>query len=153
MHLKAALCEKTSIAFGFPIEEKIGKLKMPFIHVKSLPFEEKIDISNVIRNVAIDFSGNTDIQLCHIHTTWEYYQSGHYAKGDKISEFQPKKNYPIIVELFTPDSCDLKLIGIMLESIANSISKNTGFPQNNIFIRSRVAKSNTVFDDGQIVEW
>ncbi len=126
---------------------------MPFIHIKSLPFEEKIDIANTIKNVAIDFSGNTDIQLCHIHTTWEYYQPGHYAKGDKIAEFQPKNHYPIIVDLHTPDFNDLKIIGIMLESIANSISKNTGFPKNNIFINNHAAKSNMVFDDGDIVKW
>jgi len=126
---------------------------MPFIHIKSLPFEEKIDISNVIKNIAIDFSEKNDVKLCHIHTTWEYYQPGHYAKGDKIAEFQPKNHYPIIVDLLTPDFHDLKVIGIMLESIANSISINTGFPKNNIFIRNRAAKSNTVFDDGEIAKW
>ena len=126
---------------------------MPFIHIKSLPFEEKFDIPNTIKNVAVDFSENNDIQLCHIHTKWEYYQPGYYAKGDKISDFQPKNHYPIIVELLTPDNYDLKIIQIMLECIANSISIHTGFPKNNIFIRSRVAKSNTVFDDGKIAEW
>ena len=126
---------------------------MPFIHIKSLPFEEEIDIPNILKNVALDFSKNTDTNLCHIHTTWEYYQPGHYAKGEKVSKFQPKKNHTIIVELSIPDSCDLKTIGIMLESIATSISTHASFPINNIFIRSRVAKSNTVFDDGKIAEW
>jgi len=126
---------------------------MPFIHIKSLPFEEEIDIGNTIKKVAIDFSENTNIQLCHIHTTWEYYQPGHYAKGDKISEFQPENHYPIIVDLHTPDFNDLNNIGIMLESIANSISNSLNFPKNNIFINNRQAHSSMVFDDGQIVKW
>ena len=133
--------------------EKNGKLKMPFIHIKSLPFEEKIDIASTIKNIAIDFSGNTGIQLFHIHTTWEFYQPGYYAKGDKVSEYQPKKQYPIIVDFLTPDFNDLGEIEIMLESIANSISKNISFPRNNIFINNRQSQSAMVFDDGQIVKW
>ena len=126
---------------------------MPFIHIKSLPFEEKIDISSAIKNIAIDFSENTGIQLFHIHTTWEFYQPGHYAKGDKVSEYQPKKHYPIIVDLLTPDFNDSADIEIMLESIANSISKNIRLPRNNIFINNRQAQSTMVFDDGQVVKW
>lgn len=126
---------------------------MPFIHIKSLPFEEKTNISSTVKNIAIDFSADIGIQLSHIHTTWEFYQPGYYAKGEKVPEYQPKKNFPIIVDLLIPDFNNLEKIEIMLESIANSISKNLDFPKNNIFINNRQAQSSMVFDDGQIVKW
>ena len=126
---------------------------MPFIHIKSLPFEEPIDVSSVIKNLAFEFSSKTDIELCHIHTTWEFYPSGHYAKDDKVSENQPNQNFPIIVDLLTPDFHNTSQIALMLETIAESISTNIEFPKNNIFINHRQAHSGRVFDDGEIVRW
>lgn len=126
---------------------------MPFIHIKSLPFEEQLHIPGIIKNIAVDFSKRTNVQLKHIHSTWEYYKPGHYAKGDETSEFQGRNNYPIIVDLLTPDFNDLNMIAVMLESIADSISEQMGFPKNNIFINHRQANSGMVFDDGSIVKW
>ena len=126
---------------------------MPFIHIKSLPLEEGFDIANTLKKIAIDFSNNTGNKLGHIHTTWDFYKPGHYAKGNEVSETQPKANYPIIVDLLTPDFNELKIIAVMLESIADSISSQLDFPKNNIFINHRYAHSATVFDDGEIVQW
>jgi len=126
---------------------------MPFIHIKSLPFEDSIDVSSVIIKIAADFSSNTDIELSHIHTTWEFYQSGHYAKGNKVSEKQPTQNFPIIVDLLTPDFNNASQITLMLETIAESISTNVQFPKNNIFINHRHGHSGRVFDDGKIALW
>jgi len=126
---------------------------MPFIHIKSLPFEEEFDISNTIVNIATDFSNRTGIELRHIHTTWEFYLPGNYAKGDEVAEYQPKEGYPIIVDLLSPDFNELKIITVMLESIADSISEQLDFPKNNIFINHRQAHSAMVFDDGNVVKW
>jgi hypothetical protein len=126
---------------------------MPFIHIKSLPFEEAIDVTGIIKNIAADFSVITGIDLNHIHTTWEVYPSGHYAKGDKAAEHQPAKQYPLIVDLLTPDFYDPEVIALMLETIADSIATRAAFPKNNIFINHRQAHSGMVFDDGKIVHW
>jgi len=126
---------------------------MPFIHIKSLPFERPVDVPNALKVIATDFAAKTGIELSHVHTTWEFYKSGHYAKGDRLSEHQPKKNYPIIVDLLTPDFNDLNVIAIMLEAIADSISRQIQFPKNNIFINHRQAHTAMVFDDGEIVQW
>jgi len=126
---------------------------MPFIHIKSLPFEEPVDVTGIIRNIVLDFSASTGVETGHIHTTWEFYRPGHYAKGDQAAEYQPKNNYPIIVDLLTPDFNEAKVIALMLETIAGSISRRADFPKNNIFINHRQAHSGMVFDDGNIVHW
>ena len=126
---------------------------MPFIHIKSLPLKNSVDVTSVIRRIAMDFSTKVGIDLSHIHTTWEYYQPGHYAKGDKISDIQSATNYPIIVDLLTPDFNNASQIAVMLETIAESISTNCEFTKKNIFINHRQAHSGMVFDDGEIVHW
>lgn len=126
---------------------------MPFIHIKSLPFEDPVDIAGILKNIATDFSTSTGVELRHIHTTWEYYRPGHYAKGDQAAGYQPENNYPLIVDLLTPDFNDANVITLMLETIADSISRRATFPKNNIFINHRQAHSGMVFDDGAIVHW
>ena len=126
---------------------------MPFIHIKSLPFEQPFSVEDTIITIATEFSKVTNINLCHIHTTWEFYQPGHYAKGDKTTKFQPENNFPIIVDLHTPDFNDMDTIEIMLKSIAKSISQQLSFPINNIFINHHQAYSGRIFDDGEIVKW
>ena len=126
---------------------------MPFIHIKSLPFEEQHDIPSAVLTISREFADKTGIVLNHIHTTWEFFQPGHYAKGDRAADYQPKQNYPIIVDLLTPDFNDLDTIAVMLECIADSISRQLDFPRHNIFINHRQAHSAMVFDDGKLVKW
>ena len=126
---------------------------MPFIHIKSLPFKQSLDIPTVISNIANDFATKTSTPLEYIHTTWEFFKPGHYAIGSKTSDHQPEQNCPIIVDLLTPDFNQAETIGVMLTSIADSISTHARFPINNIFINHRPAHSGMVFDDGEIDQW
>ncbi len=126
---------------------------MPFIHIRSLPFQKPLDMPSIIEGIARDFSDKTGIELRHVHTTWEFFQSKHYAKGNETPEYQPDTHHPLIVDLLTPDFNDSDTIVVMLETVADSISKRVAFPKNNIFINHRQAHSAMTFDDGQIVQW
>jgi len=126
---------------------------MPFIQIMSLPFEEAFNLSKAILGTNIDFSMINSIPINHIHTTWEFYISGQYAKGENSPDFHPHSNQPIIVDLLTPDFNKNEDIKIMLESLAKTISDHTKMDLSNIFINHRHAHSGMVFDDSQIVEW
>lgn len=126
---------------------------MPFIHIKSLPLTRPLDVPVAIQAISTDFSERTGIALQHIHVTWEFYQPGHYAKGGDTAEFQPEADFPIIVDLLSPDFNDPQKIERMLGAAAESIAKRAGFPLDNIFINHRQAHSGMVFDEGDIVRW
>lgn len=126
---------------------------MPFIHIKSLPLQDTLDISNILAGIATDFSQALGIELHHIHTTWEFFSPGYYAKGDKTPEYQPKNQHPLIVDLLTPDFNRSETVAKMLVTLATSISKRVAFPSDNIFINHRQAHSAMVLDDGKIVYW
>mgnify|MGYP001826102824 CR=1 FL=1 len=51
---------------------------MPFIHVKSLPFETPLDIPSVVEGITKDFARDSGIALEHITATWEYMLPGSY---------------------------------------------------------------------------
>ena len=94
---------------------------MPFIQVKSLPFEEAFNASKAVEAITRDFATDNSIPIIHVHTTWEFYQSGCYAKGEDAPSFQPNFNHPIIVDLLTPDFNKIVIIEVMLTSLAKSI--------------------------------
>ena len=126
---------------------------MPFIHIRSLPMDTSQSISSIIQGIARDFSDHTGIEPHHIHATWEFYQPGHYTKGFRVADVQPKANFPLIVDLLTPDFNKSDTIKLMLVTIAESISKRAEFPKNNIFIHHWQVHSEMVFDEGEIVHW
>ncbi len=126
---------------------------MPYIHIKSLPLEPELNISQVLRAVAKEFSQKTDISPEHIHTTWEFFKPGHYATRNITPGTHPSEYHAVIVELLTPDFNSKETVKQMLLSLADSISKHAHLSRNQIFINHRQAFSEHVFDDGEIVSW
>lgn len=126
---------------------------MPFIHIKSLPFDDQKPISDILCHINRDFSARLDIPLEHVHSTWEYFQPGHFAKGDLAPKCQPDSFHSLLVELLTPDCQDPESCATMLEVLATALAKHAKVSLQKIFICHHQARSGLVFDDGKIVHW
>lgn len=126
---------------------------MPFIHIRSLPFERPIDVPGVITRVGREFAERNGIPLEHVHTTWDFFRPGHFAKGDEVPEFQPEAPHSVLVDLLTPDFNDAAAVEAMLTSLAGSLSRHARIPIRKIFIHHLPARSGMVFDDGEVVRW
>jgi hypothetical protein len=126
---------------------------MPFIHIKSLPFEKEVNISKVLQKISWDFSHETGIDEKHVIATWEFYHPFHYAYQGKVVEYQNSGNHPILVDLLAPDFNDKPTIEKMLKTVASSIARLGIVPEERVFINYRCAHSGMVLDEGGIVEW
>ena len=126
---------------------------MPFIHVKSLPFEPPLRVSAVVEGITQDFAIGTGIGLEYITATWEFLPSGNYAVAGKAADNQPEESHPVMVDLLSLDFNQPAQIEKMLQTVASSISKRAKVPLSNIFINYRSAHSGMVFDNGEIVKW
>ncbi len=126
---------------------------MPYIHIKSLPFEQPKQISEILCHINRDFSVRLDIPLEHVHSTWEYFNSGHFAKGDVAPKCQPDSFHSLLVELLTPAGSDSHTSALMLEVLATSIALYAKVPIRKIFIHHLQVASEMVFDDGEIANW
>ena len=73
---------------------------MPFIHIKSLPFEKTMNIPCVLKSISRDFSKTTNTEISHVHVTWEFFQTECYVKGCESAIYQPEVNFPIMVNLY-----------------------------------------------------
>lgn len=126
---------------------------MPFIYVKSLPFETPSDMRAIVEGMTKDFSRETGIGLEHVTATWEFLLPGHYAVAGKTVAQQPCASHPVLVDLLSPDFNSPTQVEKMLRTVASSISKRADIPIANIFVNHRPVRSGTVFDGGDIVRW
>ena len=110
---------------------------MPFIHVKSLPFDPPLAMSRVVEGLTRDFATGTGIGLEHITATWEFLRRGHYAVAGLTSLNQPQKSHPVRVDVLVPDGNSAEQIEHRLGVIAASITERAGVPISNIFIHGR----------------
>jgi phenylpyruvate tautomerase PptA (4-oxalocrotonate tautomerase family) len=126
---------------------------MPFIHIRSLPFDKSFDMATVLEGLTKDFAKGTGIGLEHVTATWEFFAPGHYAVAGKAAQYQPQDSHPVLVDLLAPDFNSAATVEKMLTTVSASISKHTKVAATNIFINHRQAHSGMVFDAGEIVEW
>jgi len=126
---------------------------MPFIFVKSLPFDGSFDASAVVEAVTMDFAEGTGTAPEHVTVIWELLPKGHYAVAGQAMEHQPQSSHPLLVEILAPDFNSADEIEKMLSTAASSISKRARVPIANIFINHRSAHAGMVFDAGEIVRW
>jgi phenylpyruvate tautomerase PptA (4-oxalocrotonate tautomerase family) len=126
---------------------------MPFIHIKSLPFKQHIEVEEVVELLNRKFASELDISLEHVTVTWEFFLPGHYAHSGKVLPRQAANSHPLQVELFTPDFFTDETITKMFECIADFLSENTGVKYENIFISHREVRSGRVFNGGKIDKW
>lgn len=126
---------------------------MPFIHVKSLPFNEPRDVGAVLEGLTRDFAESTGINLEHVTATWDFLPEGHYAVAGSAAHHQPQASHPVLVELVAPDSNSPEDVETMLETVALSISNRVKVQKDNIFVSYRGVCSGTVFDRGEVAQW
>lgn len=126
---------------------------MPFVHIKSLPFDRPLNVTSVLEGLAKDFAKGTRIDLEHVTATWEFLPPGHYVVAGRAESHQPERSHPLLVDLLAPDFNSLDSVRKMLYVVATSISKRTKMPINNIFINHRQAHSGMVLDSGEVVRW
>ena len=126
---------------------------MPFIHVKSLPFDEPRDVGTVLEGLTLDFAEATGVGLEHVTATWEFLPEGNYAVAGSAALHQPQASHPVLVELVAPDFNSTEDVETMLETVASSISKRAKVQKDNIFISYRDVGSGMVFDRGEVVRW
>lgn len=127
---------------------------MPLICIKSLPFENEIDVPGMIKSITDDFSKGTEVGIEHITVTWEFIPSRQYAVAGLMPGTQPQSgSHPILVDLHAPSFHQLDSVEAMMECIAFSVSKRSGVAYSNIFIHYRKVQSGHVFDHGDIVRW
>jgi len=127
---------------------------MPLIRIKSLPFDNDVDVPSMIKRITEDFAHRTDIRLENITVTWEYIPARHYAVAGFLPAAQPQTgSHPILVDVHAPSFHKSDAINVMLECLAFSVSKRSGVAYSNIFISYHKVQSGNLFDRGEIVTW
>ena len=126
---------------------------MPFIHIKSLPFDPPIDAGPALMVVSREFAAATGVDLEHVTATWEFLAPHHYAVAGETAASQVPDSHPVLVDLLAPDFNSPETVQTMLEAVAQSIARVSGVASQNVFVNYREAHAGQVLDAGEIVRW
>ncbi len=126
---------------------------MPIIRITSLPFDPEPDIPAAIQTVSATLASLFDIDEQFIFISWSFLLPGHYSSGGVIADSQPPNSHPVMVNILVPDFNPPENIEKIILSVAEVLAKSVKVSQENIFIHLQTARSGTVFDNGDIVEW
>ena len=126
---------------------------MPFIHIRSLPFDPPLDVSAAVTAISVEFATATQIDIEHVTVGWEFLSPGHCAVAGVTAHRQRPDSHPVLVAVLAPDFNDSDRVETMLRTLAASIVRVSGVLPGNVFINYREAHSGQVFDAGDVVTW
>ncbi|MFT5389870.1 MAG: phenylpyruvate tautomerase PptA (4-oxalocrotonate tautomerase family) [Gammaproteobacteria bacterium] len=126
---------------------------MPFIHVRSLPFEPELDVAPILAGLTRDLVDTSGVDSNHVTVTWDYFAPGHYSVGGDAPTVQPASTHPVIAELFVPDFYAVETLEAMLRCVGASIAARAPVDVGNVFVSYRAALSGQVYEDGDLVRW
>src|SRR5688572_10068041 len=135
------------------VGRRLNEVTMPFIHIKSLPLDRRLDMAKVVADISKDFADAVAVKLKHVTATWEYFTPDHYASAGAPAKRQPRTTHPVLVDLLVPDFNAPSRVEKLLRTVARSVAKRAKVPEKNIFINLRQAHSGMVFDAGNVVHW
>lgn len=124
---------------------------MPFIHVKSLPFEHALDIEVLLEALSEEFATRAGVEPKHVTASWQWFRPGHYAVGGRVAHQQPNCSHPVLVTLLVPDLYSKASLEHMLTSIPVIIASLTAMPSDDVFVHGQRASFGMVLDAGQLL--
>lgn len=126
---------------------------MPYIHIKSLPFKQAVDIGAAVETLSSDFSNDTGIAIEHITVTWDFLSPGCYAFSGNAANAMETNTHPLLVHIAAPDFHTPDQREVMMRSIANALSKVAEVSVANVFVHYTPIQSGNAFDGGQVLHW
>ena len=123
---------------------------MPIISVKSLP-PGNADTSSILKKLCTAAANAIGYEPGHIWATWEFFEPGNYAVGDRTETKQTPETHSPIVRILSFEGKPQNDIEQMMKNVAEVISKELNIDIGNVFIEYSEARSGMVFDGGNII--
>lgn len=124
---------------------------MPVISIKSLPFINEVNISEILKKLNTETAKAIGYEPHHIWSFWEFIKPHNYAVGDKTSGTTTENTHSPIVNVISFEGKSKDHIEKMLKTIAVVLSEELKIDIGNIFITYSEASSGRVFDGGSII--
>lgn len=124
---------------------------MPVINIKSLPLDEKLSTSGILKELCTGFADKNGYKPEHVWAYWEFLLPENYSVGSKTEIKQTKHSHSPIVNILAFEGNSPEKIKAMLESTGKILSTELGIDIGNIFIIYSEACSGRIFDGGNVV--
>ncbi len=124
---------------------------MPVISIKSLPPDNKINTSGVLKKLCTEFAARNGYKSEHVWAYWDLLAPNNYAVGKKTQSRQTVDTHSPIINILAFEGNPPEKIKNILETTASIISEQLEIDIGNIFITYSEAHSGRVFDGGTVI--
>lgn len=124
---------------------------MPVVQIRALPQPESVDIAAALSAVATELAALLGVEPAGTWATWETIQPGQYAEGSDVPTTQPRHTHPPLVTLTAFEGRSAELVEQMLTCVAETLARELGLGEGNVFVTYAEAQSGRVYTGGRVL--
>lgn len=124
---------------------------MPVVRIRALPQPDSVDIPSALAAVTRDLATLLDEHPSGSWATWETIRPGRYAEGSETPELQPRDTHPPLVIVTAFEGREPELVERMLKTVAETLVREFGLGEGNVFVTYEEARSGRVYSGGRIL--
>ena len=124
---------------------------MPLITIKTLPFEQDMDVPGILKSLGLAIVEKTGLGPDRFVLSWEYLSPDHVLYQGKLAEFQPKDTHHPMVGITTLKGMQEDVRTCLMETIAVSLSGFLDMPKENICVFMNPLESGHLYVFGKFM--
>ena len=124
---------------------------MPVVRIQALPQPDSVDVPATLTAVTRDLAALLDEHPSDSWATWETIRPGRYAEGSDTPELQPRDTHPPLVAVTAFEGREPELVERILATVAETLARELGLGQGNVFVTYEEAQSGRVYSGGRIL--
>jgi phenylpyruvate tautomerase PptA (4-oxalocrotonate tautomerase family) len=124
---------------------------VPVVRIRALPQPESVEIAAALSAVTTELAQLLGEEPQGSWATWETIQPGHYAEGSDVPATQPRHTHPPLVAVTAFEGRSAELAERMLNCVAETLARELGLGEGNVFVTYDEALSGRVYTGGRIL--
>jgi hypothetical protein len=124
---------------------------VPVVRIRALPQPDSVDIGAVLTAVTRDLAALLEEHPSGSWATWETIRPGRYAEGSETQELQPRGTHPPLVSVVAFEGREPELVERVLATVAETLVRELGLGEGNVFATYEEAASGRVYSGGRIL--
>jgi hypothetical protein len=124
---------------------------VPVVRIQALPQPDSVDVTRVLTAVTTELAALLEEHPSGSWATWDTIRPGRYAEGSTAPERQPRDTHPPLVTVTAFEGRAPELVERILTTVAETLVRELGLEQGNVFATYDEAASGRVYSGGHVL--
>jgi hypothetical protein len=124
---------------------------VPVVRIQALPQPDSVDVTRVLTAVTTELAALLEEHPSGSWATWDTIRPGRYVEGATAPEVQPRDTHPPLVTMAAFEGRSPEVVELMLTTVAETLVRELGLGQGNVFATYDELPSGRVYSGGRIL--